>query len=518
MAQLGVLAVACLPLVLASPRLFGGLVSAQDEGQLLAYPSLMLRGYLPNTDFVHVYGVNQLLVLSSAFRLFGESLEVERAVGLAVRLIVVAVMVDVVRRVQGLVLALTCGVVAAAAMAATGLPAYSWYVGLAVGVGALWLATVGHRPTVAVFQVIAWALAAFAIGVRVDLAPAVLGGLGVVALLVPADRRWSGRLWAARGIGLALGALPFVLHLLFARNVLRDTVLKPVLNSSGRRLPLWPADVPLGVLAWTCVGAAVITVVVLLVRARCGRGLRYRTLAPFGCLSVFLLPQMLQRLDPLHVLYVAPVIIPVSLAAMAFAGSTTTRGAWARSAWWVMAATVMALAVIPIVRELRVALGADDSGPALTTVTNDGRDLVVITSEAPGLEQLLAEVGRFDTPECRGFVQGPSDLRFAPYSDTTLYWMLPSVSPASRFLEFNPGDANAEDSELSTDLESANVAVLSSFWLSPYWPGWAQEESSRRPGPDLPNRVFAERFVEVGRFDSRVLYVSRACLASVGGR
>ena len=61
--------------------------SALDEGTLLAYPSRMLSGDVPHRDFQTLYGPANLWILAGAFKVFGASLGVERAVGLAFRLL-----------------------------------------------------------------------------------------------------------------------------------------------------------------------------------------------------------------------------------------------------------------------------------------------------------------------------------------------------------------------------------------------------------------------------------------------
>ena len=97
----GILVAAVLPLLVLAPALMRQVTSTQDEGQLLAYPALILRGHWPNTDFTYVYGINNLWTLAGAFRVVGESLIVERLVGLLFRLVIVVVLTDMVRRVGG---------------------------------------------------------------------------------------------------------------------------------------------------------------------------------------------------------------------------------------------------------------------------------------------------------------------------------------------------------------------------------------------------------------------------------
>ena len=68
---------------------FDGAGAEMDEGGLVAYPSLILEGMVPGRDFETFYGPGGQYVVAAAFDLFGPSLNVERAVGLLYRLVIV---------------------------------------------------------------------------------------------------------------------------------------------------------------------------------------------------------------------------------------------------------------------------------------------------------------------------------------------------------------------------------------------------------------------------------------------
>ena len=53
-----------------------------EEGFMLAFPQEVLRGSVPNEDFLHLYGPGSLWVLAGAFKAFGTSLATERWFGL----------------------------------------------------------------------------------------------------------------------------------------------------------------------------------------------------------------------------------------------------------------------------------------------------------------------------------------------------------------------------------------------------------------------------------------------------
>ena len=60
----------------------------QDEGLLLVYPSLLLKGEIPNHSFESVYGVTNLWIIGAAFKVAGYTVTVERAVGIAYRFVI----------------------------------------------------------------------------------------------------------------------------------------------------------------------------------------------------------------------------------------------------------------------------------------------------------------------------------------------------------------------------------------------------------------------------------------------
>jgi hypothetical protein len=97
-------------------------------------------------------------------------------------------------------------------------------------------------------------------------------------------------------------------------------------------------------------------------------------------------------------------------------------------------------------------------------------------------------VDELTEPGDRIFV-GPGDLRQTPYSEAYLYFLLPELTPATRFIEMDPGVANAPDSGLAAELRAADVVILSSIRDD-----WSEPNDSVFDGPDEPNRVLAEEF------------------------
>src|SRR6187549_1418910 len=103
-------------IVLISWAYFHGAVMVQDEGMLLAYPGLVLRGKVQNLDFEYIYGPASLWTLAAAFKAFGTSVMTERFVGLIYRLLLAAGVYEFVRggagRGAALAAAFTCAILA----------------------------------------------------------------------------------------------------------------------------------------------------------------------------------------------------------------------------------------------------------------------------------------------------------------------------------------------------------------------------------------------------------------------
>jgi hypothetical protein len=96
-------------------------------------------------------------------------------------------------------------------------------------------------------------------------------------------------------------------------------------------------------------------------------------------------------------------------------------------------------------------------------------------------------------PGQRLFV-GPSDLRFTNYNETYLYWLLPKLTPATYYLEMNPGVANRPGSRLAADIATAQWLILSRRYAM-----WNEPNGSVVAGSDAPNKVVVKDFCVTNR-------------------
>jgi hypothetical protein len=116
------------------------------------------------------------------------------------------------------------------------------------------------------------------------------------------------------------------------------------------------------------------------------------------------------------------------------------------------------------------------------------------TDAVAAVNAMLPVVDRVSDPGDRLFV-GPGDLRKTPYSEAFLYFLLPELVPATRYIEMDPGVANAEDSGLADELHAADVVILSSIRDD-----WNEPNDSLDDGPNEPNEVLASEFCLVESF------------------
>ncbi|MGB3411279.1 MAG: hypothetical protein WBA45_08770 [Microthrixaceae bacterium] len=516
------LVAAAAPLVLLTPMLMQRRISPQDEGQLLAYPSLMIRGFQANTDFVYTYGIANLWTLKAAFMAFGESVTVERGVGLAFRLILVLVVTDMVRRTSGRFAggrfaALAAGWTCALILAFEGIQAFAWISALTVGLAAVWMAANLAEERHKLASGLPWLLAGAAISFRVDMA---LAAVGAVALTQYCRSFKPAPAWAAGG--LVAGLAPMWIHLLSADKVLSDTLVDPILNGGGRRLPLVPRD---RVLAFSIVLLAV-SVVLVLAALWVGRserpGTHYVNLLALSSLAILTSPQLIQRVDPTHFRYVGAVLVPAAIASAVLLYTNIPSEKLRRpiavivqGALGLALVAAVLLGFLPQLRYTALLTRATVTGAShelSVEVSSDGRVVPFDPAQSKQLQQTLnAASAAYEAGHCDRLFVGPGDLRYARYSDTFIYFLLDRFAPASRYLEFNPGGANSVDSKLASEVESADVVIVNSDWDDPASLDQPPGATASEAGPSSPNDVLRRSFVEVDSFGPWRLLLSERC-------
>lgn len=490
-----------------------------EEGFMLVFPELVLNGSVPNRDFLHLYGPGSLWVLAAVFALTGVKLGAERAVGY-LQILGVVFGIQRLLRPWGPWISGGGGVIAAiVVLTPSGLTAMAWIGALALGLWALSLGLeaggdpgtrAGSRRALG-----AGVLAGLALLYRLDLALAVAAAGALVAVRLDRAAR------ARAAAGLALGLSPYLIHLAMAgpANVLRGQVLAPVFDlRDGRRLPLppdpqhfdgflqgagalepppWPLPAPGGPRQlWLWFFALLVTGVLLIVAGLIARrrngDIRLLAIAAF---SVGLYPQALQRPDSTHIAWVGCVAFAVLPAALVeLHRSTTPR----RALPAVAAPLLMLLFLAP---HFTFRPYAEATAKTLgwrrveQVIEHRGRRFPYKRADAvAAVREMLPEVEARTQPGDT-LVVGPGDLRKTPYSEAFLYYLLPDLVPGTRYIEMDPGIANAPDSGLAAEIAAADVVILSTIRDD-----WNEPNGSLSFGSPEPNEVLARNFCLTGSY------------------
>lgn len=519
-----------LAVVVAVPALLRATGSTMEEGFMLVFPELVRRGWVPNVDFLHLYGPGSLYALAGWFGVFGTTVVTERLFGLLQHIALIAAL-TVLCRPWGRKVATVVGVSTTVfALSPIGLQALAWPGGVALGLWSV-ITALRARTRGGAWWVVSGAFAGLALTFRPDL---------VLALVLAL----SSLLWRRRRSlviflgGAVLGALPMWIHLLRAgvRASFDGMFLDPVFRlRGGRELPRPPSwdhlDGALQVIAekfgpWWSIphltaaqqlfvwffALPLVAVVVVVTALRMDHRRPARpVLVAAALFGAGLLPQAVQRPDSAHFLWVACVSWPLLIVA----GVEFNAGRRPRThptVHLVLAATsllTMLLVVAPfytlrtygdlVVRSLTNDLPVREVG-------RDGR-FFYLGDERPWRAslQVVEALGELSRPGQRLFV-GPVDLRQTAYSDAFFYHLFPDLEPATYFIEMDPGLANADGSRLANDVASADWLILTRFWS-----GWIEPNDSVVFGSDEPNRIVEDNFCLRRSFQNDLVRLYERC-------
>lgn len=476
---------------------------------MLAFPEYVLEGLVPNKDFLHLYGPGGLWVLAAVYEVFGVALEAERAVGYLQQLGIAFGVFVAIRPWGSWVAAAGAAVAAVIILPPIGLVALAWVGAVALGLWSL-NATFGPRPR----PMLAGVLGGFALLYRPDLVLAV-GASGLVLFLgmKAAERK-------RYAIGAALGVAPYLVHFAMAGvgNAFEGMFLEPVFDlRGGRRLPLppswdtfdgflqragllaeppWPFPTiasPAQLSLWLAL-MIVANIILFVAGRKVVKTSGDRRLMALALFSAGLLPQALQRADSTHLAWVSCVPFGLLPAALVVLLRGRRWRAWAAA----LAPAAVLLVVVPdftfrsYTDYVGQTFGINRSSGVMRNgdrIFYYGRPDAVVAVNA-----LLPVVEANTEPGDRLFV-GTGDLRKTPYSEAFLYYLLPDLDPATRYIEMDPGVANAEDSGMADEIRSADVLILSSIRDD-----WNEPNDARLFGPDEPNRVVEEEFCLLASF------------------
>jgi len=511
-----------------------------EEGFMLVFPELLLAGDFPNRDFLHLYGPGSLWLLAGVYKAFGTTLEAQRLVALLQQIGVVLGIYGIARY-WGRTVAVFCAFISLIIIVPPiGLTALAWVGAVALGLLGLLAGLEARRATDARrgrrLAVVSGFVLALALLYRLDLVVAV--GLALIVLLRGMERAKVQRLLAGLGAGLSL----YVIHLATAGpgNAFQGMVLDPVFFlRGGRRLPIPPPpdhldgflqrtgainqlDWPQPALStasqltvWFFLLFAVVAFLVIVGAVRVRRdptSFRARALLAAAVFSVGLMPQAVQRVDSAHFAWVSCVpfaLLPVAVAEVLrdrVPRLRTVRARGAIAGGGVLLALVLLIPHFTARTYTDYALQSFGVHRVAFEIERDGRRFYYGREDvADATRPLLEDAARISQPGDRLFV-GPTDMRKTPYSDAHLYYLLHELTPATYYIEMDPGVANRDDSGLADDLASADIAILSSVWS-----GWEEPNDSRDFGSAEPNRVLREQFCLVGTYGDGLYELYERC-------
>lgn len=492
---------------------------------MLSFPQQVMAGRLPNRDFLHLYGPGSLWVLAGAYKVFGDYLLTERTVGL-IQLMLIGGGIFWLALPWGRKIALACGTIAAIIIIPpTGLTAMAWNGGVGLALVGLAAGCATSRRTETKGStwryVASGALGGAALLYRPDMIVAIALGFG--CLLWGLD--WAARKRVLAGAGAVVSLIVIQLVTAGFGNSFQGMFIDPVFKlRGGRSLPVppswgqldgylqkagglrvanWPLPMPATsnqVFLWFFLTplAAVVVAATGTWLVRSGRDpLRSRTLMAAGLFAVGLLPQAVQRPDTAHFAWVSCVglgLLPVAFHVLAEARLADKPRTLRLGA----SVGVVAFLLIGIFPFFSVRTYVDLVGQSFGhnrfgyPMERDGRTFYYGSQDAAtDAQTVIDSLDEHAKPGERLFV-GPKDLRKTPYSDAFLYYLFPDLVPATRYIEMDPGMANAPDSGLADDVRSADWLILSDVWST-----WDEPNDSRVFGPAEPNQVVRDDFCPV---------------------
>lgn len=540
-----VLSLAAIAAVVAIPLrgLYLGTGSSMEEGFMLVFPKRMLAGDVPNVDFLHLYGPGSLQVLMGWYKVFGYTLESQRTFGLLQHLGIILGVYALARAWGHRIAVVAAVAVTLLVITPIGLSALAWEGAVALATWSVVLAVRSHHVDGRV-RVRALAgsgvLAGLALAFRPDLVLAL--GIAHLASLLLARRDDNGRAWRPLLAGAMVGAIPMWVHLILAGPSAswRGMVAEPVFDlRPGRELPRPPSfgkvdgalqavvEGPLDAPWWrfpamsanhqlftwffvvVAVALAVPGVAWLLLRRE--RTPRRALLLVAGALGLGMLPQAMQRSDSTHLAWGSCIsfalIAPLAAELLPVLRPTWRRRHVALGTGTLVAALLFVVCPFYTYRSYllysRISVGDRPGG---FEVSRDDRRFYFGNEPLQRASQAAIDYLAAESTAGERLLVGPADLSRTIYSDVVFYFMFPELTPATYFIEMDPGLADQPGSGLADDVASADWVLLTNFWT-----GWYEPNSSSEFGSDEPNQVVADQFCLVGNWEDALVLLYHRC-------
>lgn len=505
-----------------------------EEGFMLVFPEQVMNGRVPHVDFLHLYGPGSLWVLAGIYRVFGVTLAVERTVGF-VQHVAVVVGIWALLRPWGRRVSVAGGLVAVVLIVTPlGLSALAWNGALGLAVCGLALGRLaGERlahdedASTARLLVGSGVLAGAALLYRPDLIIAVGAAFAVMTVtMVPRGRRRqvvvpllaTTSLYAAHlaisGIGPSFRgmfvepvfklrggrSLPIppswgsVDGFLQRAGALRTTGWPLPMPALAHQITLWFWLVPISALGTAAVAWWPRRGKVAVDRLDPVARHRIRTLRVASVFGLAVQTQAFQRPDTAHLSWVTVVTFPLVIAALAqvLSERRTTLPVQLRS--WVAIAPI-AVVMVAIIPFYPLRTYADLVGQSLgrnrfgSPIRRGDRVFYYGDRDAAAAAQAVTDRLGSELHRGQRLIVGPRRLSRTPYSDAFLYYLFPELVPGTRYIEMDPGIADAADSGLAEELRRSDWLIQSTTWQA-----WSEPNDSRLDGSPEPDAVVAAHY------------------------
>ncbi|CAB4770683.1 unannotated protein [freshwater metagenome] len=529
-------------IALALPALYRAVGSSMEEGFMLVFPERIMKGDIANVDFLHLYGPGSLHLLSLWMRVFGVTLTSERTFGLLQHLLIVVGLM-VLCRPWGKKLSTLVGLFSLIfVFTPIGLQALAWSGGVGI---ALWSVIFTIRAVHQSAQQInsrnSWIIAGLLAGLALTFRP----DLALALILVLAWALWKKphRTLAQCASGLILGLTSVWIHLMQAgpSAMIRGVLLDPVIHlRPGRELPRPPSwhylqgalqvisekfapwwgvpslSAPRQLFVWFFMLPVVAIFVTVVARrqhklAFITESPRFTTLFIAGLFGIGLLPQALQRPDSAHLLWVSCISWPLLLIALyeVFGLRNRRIHPTIRVATSSTVLMILILLICPFytLRTYTDLVWRSVTGKTEVMQVTRGDRYFYLGDTRPYLatQEVVADLDKLSHAGERLLV-GPVDLRNTSYSDAFIYHLFPELTPATYFIEMDPGLADKAGSRLADDVASADWLVLTRFWS-----GWIEPNESVAFGPDAPNQIVENYFCLRGSYQHDLVRLYQKC-------
>lgn len=460
-------------------------VMAQDEGILLVYPDLILRGLEPYKDFSAIYTPGSFYVIALAFKAFGSTILVERLVGFLYWLMMAgSVYLIGARYSRSLGLVATLPIFFVMKIYPVGAYSMIGALGLSFIVLMLSFRTFSEpnsNLTQKYLPFLSGVFAGFALWFRQDVGVITIAVLFIIYFSKKLDRM----LYSLLGVGI-----PLLLFIIFLFHVGIDRsfdnlVIDVLRNAPGRKLPIHFGPVLITLLLMI---AGNIAIAIIAFRKKFQLD-QTKLVLGIAILTVGLLPSALQRTDRWHVYYVGAPIISLSLISIFFLVHNLEKKE--------IFENIVKFTGIPIFLLVFFGINHHFFGSRINPIKIHSGERWIFYSHshsAGDLQNLITETNKIGKNGNKLFV-GPDDLRFTNENDSYLYFLFPKLQPSTKFIEMNPGVANRSDSGLSEQIGKADLVILTSRHDH-----WDEPNDSMIPGSDLPNKIIKNNFCLYKKF------------------